>query len=78
MGVLIRSETFPPGVEPAHIGVYEIAVWRRFDRFAYWNGKQWGMTARTVEEAASNGNHRGHDCYNRVGFDGWRGLAEKP
>ena len=42
---------FPPEVKPVHVGVYmsddtPLGPW-----FRYWNGKQWGAAAKTIDKA---------------------------
>lgn len=69
------TPTFPARVRPVNVGVYQIDYWiLGFDRFAFWNGVTWGLTARTAGEAGKHRNKKGCNCYSKH-FNGWRGLT---
>lgn len=73
-----KTQFFGPEVRPVHEGVYEIFMDSTKgipDRFAYWDGRVWGLTSGNVDTAYPK--IQGHDCYSKH-FIGWRGLANKP
>lgn len=70
------TDWYPPEVKPVREGVYEVTSAEvGILKYAYWNGKAFGLRCRSVENADLE---RESFWFPHEGVIHWRGLAEKP
>lgn len=67
------TDWFQPGINPVHIGVYEVEPDANSPWYSFWDGLYFREVRETVDDAAS----AIPDSWNHIELT-WRGLAEKP
>jgi len=72
-----KTPWYPPDVNPARVGVYEVSSGAHFSHYRFWNGSVWCLGAVTIEGAR---------CFAKIpdvrfakseGGE-WRGLSKRP
>lgn len=73
------TEWFPVSIKPVRVGVYDVDVPMKINKFSYWDGERWGLCGADEAEALSGkaGAYKWHiHSSMTVPSAKWRGIAK--